>query len=259
MRKEPVLGLAGLILTGVLGCEMNRPYCGRCALARNNYGQAETAYRPKTVVTMRAEEVPENPAAVSACPTVQLVNSSATVTQSSGQTAGSTPMVTLTIPAMKITVPMTTMVAAPSATVKETSSVAQQPPTVGGLVQAVGTSTMSSSSPSVKSADADVHSAVQVKKQETPSSVSMTSEAPSLPDPVPESKPKGKSAAGSKDPTRLPRLSLLPTEPPPEITIHRTSVPGRTKDGDVPPPPPPIPKLPPSSGPALPSEDTESK
>ena len=60
MRKEPVLGLAGLLLTGVLGCETNRPYCAQCAPVRNHFAQADTAYRPRTVVTMRAEEVPEN-------------------------------------------------------------------------------------------------------------------------------------------------------------------------------------------------------
>ncbi len=128
MRKEPVLGLAGLILTGVLGCETNRPYCSRCMLARNNYAQAETAYRPKTVVTMRAEEVPESPVAVpgSACPTVQLVGATATpVAQGPGQAAGSAPMVTVTIPAMKIVIPMTATVATPPTTVKETSTVTQ--------------------------------------------------------------------------------------------------------------------------------------
>src|SRR5439155_24504294 len=114
-----LLGLAGLILTGVLGCETNRPYCSRCMLARNNYAQAETAYRPKTVVTMRAEEVPDNPVPVpgSACPTVQLVGATATpVAQAPGQATSSAPLVTVTIPAMKIVIPMTATAVTPPTT-----------------------------------------------------------------------------------------------------------------------------------------------
>ena len=149
MRKEPVLGLAGLILTGVLGCETNRPYCSRCMLARNNYAQAETAYRPKTVVTMRAEEVPDNPVPVpgSACPTVQLVGAAATpVAQAPGQATGSAPLVTVTIPAMKIVIPMTATAVTPPNPVKETSTVTQLPATVGSVVQASSTASVASSS-----------------------------------------------------------------------------------------------------------------
>src|SRR5262245_27372500 len=108
MRKE--LGLAGLLLTGVLGCQMDRPYNSQYTAAQNHFSPAETAYRPRTVVTMRAEEVPDNPGSsqASGCPAVQLISATSTTgAPAPSQTAGSTPMVTVTIPAMKITVPMT--------------------------------------------------------------------------------------------------------------------------------------------------------
>jgi hypothetical protein len=256
MRKEPVLGLAGLILTGVLGCETNRPYCTRCMMARNNYGQAETAYRPKTVVTMRADEVPENPVPAQTCPAIQLVSaSSTTAALASGQATGPGQTVTVTIPAMKIVVPVNAAVAAPPMTVKETSAVNELPPSVGSMVQASGTASISSSSSATaKSKDANHQAAAPVEKKETASSSPMTEELPPSPEPVHESKSKGKSATINSEPVRLPRLSALPPEPPPDIPVHRSSSPTTSRLTDVP-PPPPIPKPQPASGPVLPSEE----
>jgi len=277
MRKEPVLGLAGLILTGVLGCETNRPYCSRCMLARNNYAQAETAYRPKTVVTMRAEEVPESPAAVpgSACPTVQLVGATATpVAQAPSQATGSAPMVTVTIPAMKIVIPMTATAVTPPTPVKETSTVTQLPATVGSVVQASSTASVASSSSNASASEPELHPAVHIQKEEVAASpsttanpTSMTStpivsnstitESPPLPEPIPEPKPKSKSAKNDKDSARLPRLSLLPPDPPPDVPMHRTTAPAPAFRMTEPPPPPPVPKSSSSSGPVLPSEEPE--
>ena len=254
MRKEPVLGLAGLILTGVLGCETNRPYCSRCVAARNNYGQVEAAYRPKTVVTMRADEVPENPA--QACPAIQLVSASSTnVAMASGQGGGSTQTVTVTIPAMKIIVPVTAAVTAPPTAVKENIALTELPPIVGSMIQASGTASISSST-NPKSKDGDPHPVAHVQKEETTSAASTTSPPPPLPEAVPEPKPKSKSSANSSDPARSSRLSRLPDEPPPEFSA-RHSVPaiGPTRFLDMPPPPPPTPKPSPSSGRALPSEE----
>jgi len=244
-------------LTGVLGCETNRPYCSRCVAARNNYGQAEAAYRPKTVVTMRADEVPENPAPAQACPAIQLVSAPSTnVAMASGQAAGSTQTVTVTIPAMKIVVPVTAGVTAPPTATKENSNLTELPPTVGSMVQASGTASISSSSTNPKSKDVDPHPAAHVQKEEMTSAASTT--PPPLPEAVPEPKPKSKSSANSSDPARSSRLSRLPDEPPPEFSA-RHSVPaiGPTRFLDMPPPPPPIPKPSPVSGPALPSEEAE--
>jgi hypothetical protein len=112
----------------------------------------------------------------------------------------------------------------------------------------------------------EVHPAVHVekavhvdKKEEPTNSAAMSTELPSLPEPVAESKSKAKATTSSKDAARQPRLSLLPEDPPPEITVHRTGVPAHTGEADMPPPPPPIPKSPPPSGPVLPSDDPESK
>jgi len=256
MRKEPVLGLAGLILAGVLGCETNRPYCSRCATASNHYGQAETAYRPKTVVTMRADEVPENPVPAQACPAIQLVSAQGTTAAlASGQPAGSAQTVTVTIPAMKIVVPVNAAVAAPPTTVKETSAVNELPPSVGSMVQASGTASISSSSSAnAKSKDANHQAAAPAKKEEAANSPLMTAESPPLPEPVHESKSKSKSAANNSEPVRLPRLSALPPEPPPDIPVHRSSSPTTSRLTDVP-PPPPIPKPQPAGGPVLPSEE----
>jgi len=275
MRKEPVLGLAGLILTGVLGCETNRPYCSRCMLARNNYAQAETAYRPKTVVTMRAEEVPENPVPVpgSACPTVQLVGATATpAAPAPGQAAGSAPMVTVTIPAMKIVIPMTATAATLPTPVKEASTVTQLPPAVGSVVQASSTASVASSSSNVKASEADLHPAIHIQKEEVAAPPSMTAspsmtstpmtsttitESPPLPEPIPEPKPKTKSAKNDKDSVRLPRLSLLPPDPPPDVPLHRTNTPATALRIAEPPPPPPVPRSSSSGGPVLPSEEPE--
>jgi len=256
MRKEPVLGLAGLILTGVLGCETNRPYCSRCVAARNNYGQVEAAYRPKTVVTMRADEVPENSAPAQACPAIQLVSAPSTnAAMASGQAGGSTQTVTVTIPAMKIIVPVTAAVTAPPTAVKENSALTELPPTVGSMIQASGTSSISSST-NPKSRDGDSRPVAHVQKEEMAGAASTTSPPPPLPEAVPEPKPKSKSSANSSDPARSSRLSRLPDEPPPEFSA-RHSVPaiGPTRFLDMPPPPPPIPKPSPASGPALPAEE----
>jgi hypothetical protein len=256
MRKESVLGLAGLFLTGVLGCETNRPYCSRCLVARNN-GQTETAYRPKTVVTMRADEVPENPAPAQACPAIQLVSAPSTnVAMASGQAAGSTQTVTVTIPAMKIVVPVTAAVTAPPTAIKENSNLTELPPTVGSMVQASGTASISSSSTNPKSKDGDLHPVAHVQKEEMAGAASTAPASPPLPEAVPEPKPKSKSSANSSDPARSSRLSRLPDEPPPEFSA-RHSVPAiaPTRFLDMPPPPPPIPKPSPVSGPTLPSEE----
>jgi hypothetical protein len=255
MRKEPVLGLAGLILAGVLGCETNRPYCSRCMTASNHYGQAETAYRPKTVVTMRADEVPENPTPAQTCPAIQLVGaSSTTAALASGQATGSGQTVTVTIPAMKIVVPVNAAVAAPPATAKEASAVTELPPNVGSMVQTSGTASMSSSSANSKSNEATPQAVASTEKKDTTNPPSMSSGAPPLPEPVHESKSKSKSAAINSEPVRLPRLSALPPEPPPDIPVHRSSSPTTSRLTDVP-PPPPIPKPQPTSGPVLPSEE----
>jgi len=281
MRKKPVLGLAGLILTGIVGCETNRPYCSHCTPVRDHFAQAEAPYRPKTVVTMRAEEVPENPVALpgSTCPTVQLVGATAApVAQAPSQTPGSAPMVTLTIPAMKIVIPMTASMSTPSGAAKETTTVTQLPATVSSVVQASSTATIASSSSSPKRADAEVHQAVHVQKEEAASSSSMTSSPPSTstssssktsaststetppqPEPVPEPKPKSKAAKKENDAAKLPRLSLLPPDPPPDVPMHRTSSPASALRTPEPPPPPPIPKSSSSSGPILPSDDSEPR
>jgi hypothetical protein len=276
MKKEPVLGLAGLILTGVLGCQMNRPYYSRYTPVQNHFAPAETPYRPKTVVTMRAEEVPENSTPASACPAVQVVGATATpVAPAPSQAAGSSSMVTVTIPAMKIVIPMTATVATPSA--KEAGTVTQLPPAVGSVVQASGAVSITSSSSSSKASEPEPHPAIHVQKEEavsTPStttnptsrnSTSTTSsaiitESPPLPEPIPESKPKTKSTKKDNDPARLPKLSLLPPDPPPDFPAHRTNAPGKDSRMTEPPPPPPIPKSSSSSsGPILPSEDLEPR
>jgi hypothetical protein len=280
MRKEAVLGLAGLILTGVIGCQMDRPYYSRYTAVQNHFAPAETPYRPKTVVTMRADEVPENPvpAPTSACSTVQLVGTTAApVAQAPNQTTNSAPMVTVTIPAMKIVIPMTATMASPSTPAKETSTVIQLPATVSNVVQASSTAMISSTSSSPKMSDPELHSAVHVQKEETTSSATMvvspppipstpvavssttTTEPPPLPDPVPEPKPKTKSAKKDNDAARLPRLSLLPPDPPPDVPLHRSNAPATAFRTAEPPPPPPIPKSSSSSGPILPSEEPELK
>lgn len=283
MRKIPIFGWAGLLLTGVLGCETSRPYCSRCMSARNNYAQSETAYRPKTTVTMRADEVPENP--TQACPTmVQVVSPAGTsVVQTAGQTSTSTPMVTVTIPSIKIMVPVTATVGNQNSSAPELTTVTQLPPAIDNVVHAdVKTSTPASSSKSpIPEADSrslekpgklrhnssspvpdvNVQSAVHVQKEETVSAPPAKMELPLMPDPVPEPKPMSKSTDSHPDAARSPRLSLLPPDPPPDLPPHRTPATGSSRNSlmEMPPPPPPIPKSADSSGPALPSPEPETK
>jgi hypothetical protein len=284
MRKEPALGLAGLLLAGVLGCQMDRPYYSRYTAAQNHFAPTETAYRPRTVVTMRAEEVPDNPVPITpvpaaACQTVQLVGATATpVAQAPGQAAGSAPMVTVTIPAMKIVIPMTATVATPPVQARETGTVTQLPATVGSVVQASSTASIASSSSKRTATDPELHPAIHVQEEPvstasiaptatsisspsttSASTTSVTSESPPMPEPIPEPKPKGKSTKKESDAARLPKLSLLPPDPPPDVPMHRTSSPAAALRIPEPPPPPPIPRSSTSSGPILPADDSEPR
>jgi hypothetical protein len=253
--KRPMLGLAGLIVTGLVGCETNRPYCDRCMSARTHLAQSEAPYRPKTVVTMRADEVPERPA--DAHPAVQVVNDTGVVTaQISAPTGDSHSMVTVTIPAMKITVPMTAVMQNPAVSGKETGTVTQLPSVDQNVIQ-TSNKTLVSSPKTSKAAEEPVHQAAHAQKEESAASAK-TQPVPVSEQPPPEPKPVGKAAASGFDGSRPPKLSLLPPEPP-EISVHHASPAAPGAASALPPPPPPIPKAPSSAGPALPSEDSDSK
>ncbi len=266
MRKLRILGLAGLLMAGTGGCETNRPYCTHCMLARNNYGQSETSYRPKTTVTMRAEEVPENPTAVQVCPTVQVVSATGTsVVQTSGQTSTSAPMVTVTIPAMKIVIPMTATVGNSPSPPSETPTITQLPAVTDSVVHADVKAPAPAQTLSVPIPDNSVQSAVHkrkiehVQKEEPASAPPEKIEPLPIPELPPEPKPLTKASGKDADQARLPRLSLLPPDPPPDVPLHRAAVanPARNSVIEMPPPPPPIPKSGPSSGPVLPSPDPD--
>jgi hypothetical protein len=263
MRKAPFLGLAGLLMVGALGCETNRPYCTKCMVARNNYGQAETAYRPRTTVTMRADEVPENPPAVQVCPTVQVVGAAGnSVTQAASQTAPSTPMVTVTIPSIKITVPMTAVVGNSQTASSEPAKVNQLPPAAVSVIHADAKTTSPAPLLNLPSPESSIQSGIRVQKEETshakPAKPAKAEETPTSELP-PEPKPMSKASESKSDVDRLPRLSLLPPEPPPEVPGHRTSSasPSRNSLIEMPPPPPPVPKSGSPGGPSIPPEDSE--
>ncbi len=271
MRNGTMLGLSGLILAALVGCETNRPYSGRYVTARNTYGQADTAYRPRTTVTMRAEEVPENPTATQTCPAVQVISpTGATVVQTAAQGSGSGNMVTVNIPAMKIVIPMSavtanSVTASSTPQVQEVSSVSHLPPASGSVVHADSKSSTSSSAFSSSPPDIKVQSPVHAEKEEPVSASPKKLEMPPMPEPVKESKPTSESKPISKttsndSDSHQPRLSLLPPEPPPEVRNHRTPAaasPSRKSIPEMPPPPPPIPKSADAGGPALPSADPE--
>jgi len=259
MRNVSILGLAGLLLTATLGCEMNRPYCSRCLLARNNYGQAETAYRPRTTVTMRAEEVPENPTPVQSCPTLQVVSAGASATQTIGQPSASAPIVTVTIPSIKVSIPMTAVVGNSPTPASESQAITQLPPAAVSVIHAdVKTSTPAhtSSSPTPESS---LQPTISVKKEEAASKAPAKAEELPIPELPPEPKPMSKAPESKPDLVRQPRLSLLPPDPPPELSGHRTPAAGSSRNSalDLPPPPPPIPKSGGSGGQAIPSADPE--
>jgi hypothetical protein len=275
MKKETILGLSGLILAGLAGCETNRPYSGHYA-ARNTYPQADMAYRPRTTVTMRAEEVPDNPTTSQTCPAVQVVSpTGATVVQATAQGSSSSNMVTVNIPAMKIMVPVSALTANSSTAsstpqVQEVSSVSHLPPaSSSGVVHADSKTTTSSSAaltppPDIKVQSPPAHS----EKEETVSASCKKVETPAMPEPIKESKTKSESESKSESKpisksnesdSHQPRLSLLPPDPPPDVHGHRTtpSSSARKSIPEMPPPPPPIPKSADSNGPALPSADPE--
>jgi hypothetical protein len=253
MKKETILGLSwatgGLILAGLAGCETNRPYSGNYA-ARHTYPQADMAYRPRTTVTMRAEEVPDNPTSSQTCPAVQVVGpTGATVVQATAQASGSSNMVTVNIPAMKIMVPvsaLTTNSSTASSTpqVQEVSSVSHLPPaSSSSVVHADSKTTSSSSAGLTPPPDIKVHSSpAHCEKEETVSVSSKKVEMPAMPEPIKESKTKSESESKSE------------SKP---ISKSNESESRQPRLSEMPPPPPPIPKSGDSSGPALPSADPE--
>ncbi len=262
MRKVSILGLAGLMLAGAMGCETHRPYCSRCMLARNGYTQSDTAYRPRTTVTMRADEVPENPTSVQACPAVQVVSPTGTsVIQTAGPANTSAPMVTVTIPAIKIVIPMTATAGNPSSPGSETQIATQLPPAAGSVLHADVKTASPTQPSSLPIPDVNVQSAIHVQKEETAGASPAKMEVHPEPDLPPEPKPMSKASQISSDPARLPRLSLLPPDPPPEVPAHRTTAASSSRNSfmDLPPPPPPIPRSAPSSGPTLVPTDPDAK
>jgi hypothetical protein len=249
MKK--MIGL--LLLIGPLGCELHRPYCGRCLLAREEMG-----YRPKTVVTMRADTLPETTPSAEGPSNVQLASASTVSGSSIGGAAtptGPIPTVTVTIPAMKIVLPVTTTTINKTP-VSGTPAIGQLPPASGPNVPANSTepsSVRAASSPSVKETRPVASHAVP-----EPSSP-VASPVPHL-EPVPELRSADGSESPKKkgvDPLRPSKLSLLPLHDPPEVPA-KPSTSAAEAAFEVP-PPPPVPPRRSSDGSSLPPVDPEHR
>jgi hypothetical protein len=227
--------------------------------ARHGYAESEMGYRPKTVVTMRAETLPETVPAPEGTSTVQLASASNVSGSSTG--GGATPaasVVTLTIPAMKIIIPMNAATANKGPTaVNGTPALTLLPP--AGRTTASGNSTASSPVPAASPPlDKEVRTAAHTQV-EPESSLHIASPSPP-PEPVPDLKSASNSESPKRktyDPLRPSKLSSLPPDPP--------EVPGKGSNSaasevvmEVPPLPPAVPKKS-SEGPSLPPVDPAPK
>jgi hypothetical protein len=254
MKK--MLGLGGLILITIGGCELHRPYTGHCLLAREEMG-----YRPKTVVTMRAETLPEAAQSAEGTSKIQLVSASTNVGTSTGGAAtstGSMATVTVMIPAMKIILPVNTAALnkAP-APVKAAAAVTQLPPISGPTVTPNSTAPSPVQSAS-SSSDMGIQNAIPTQGKEELTS-HIDSAVPHL-EPVPELKSAANSESPKKkvvDTLRPSKLSLLPPPDPPDVPGRAST--GTTSDPAMEVPPPPLIAGKSSQGLSLPAVDPERK
>ncbi len=256
MKQGPMLGLAGLFLIGAVGCELHRPYCGRCLLAREEMGN-----RPRTVVTMRAETLPEAAPSPEGHSNVQLVSASTVSGSSTGggaAPAGSTPMVTVTIPAIKIILPVNSAAfnKAPAA-INGTVAVPQLPP-VSGPTASPNSAEPSPVQATSSSPNMGIQTAIPAQGKEE-LSLHIDSSVPHL-EPVPELKSAANSESPKKkavDPLRPSKLSLLPPPDPPEVPGRPST--STTSDPAMQVPPPPNVPGKSSQGFSLPAVDPERK
>jgi hypothetical protein len=170
-------------------------------------------------------------------------------------------MVTVTIPAIKITIPMTATVGNSSSPGSETQAITTLPPASSSVFHADVKTSVPSQPSSLPIPNVKVQSANHVEKDDNVGAPPVKTDVPSGPDLPPEPKPMSKTSGNSSDPPRMPKLSLLPPDPPPDFPAHRTTAANTARNSfmDMPPPPPPVPKSSTSSKSALPSADSDSK